>query len=891
MRRLPVLFLPFILPFSLLAQFTTGNLEGRVVDTTGAAIVGVNVQASSEALQGIRGCNTDDAGHFRLPALPPAYYSVKFTHVTTQPLTLENIRIFLGRTTNAGEIVLRERRIELEGVLVTAARPLIDPRSTVTGANLTDTKFNLLPINRSYVTMIQLAPQSSPSFYDDGTNIAGATGIENRYFIDGADVTDVFRGISGTQLPYNFIREVEVRSGAYEAEYSSSLGGIVNAITYSGGNEMHGQVFGFFTNNRFSGSPRFSVGKPPSGSFSEYDIGVSLGGPILRDKLWYYVAYNPKFQSEDVEVPGQPNQNDHSTTHMFASKLSWNLNESNLFTLSVAGDPTVRRGVGVDFRYGGAMNPLKVLDLNCYLSNIRTGSTNIVMTGTHTLGANTLLESSLSYVSRSAGYDPVGYSEPYFFVDQFSNVQSGTYQRSLDRTATIHAGIRAIVTLDAHTLKAGIEYSELSHHSEDMWKWLWTFSENYFEYQFVNWAGETSSRNPSVFVQDSWLISERLTVNGGIRWDPQWLIASDGTTGQKILGTVAPRLGIIYQPGKIGSDRLVASVGRFYQPLSLYLSSQMHLISAYVRPVGYDHDPRIDTSGGNVYGDFQGHMTNVRDLSGQYYDEITLGYESEMVSGLKAGARLIYRNLGQAVNTGYDYTRGLSVYGNPGSAPLEMYPKAKREYKAMELTLERSDPTGLSFQASYVLSSNYGNYEGLADVTFTALHGAQELSPNGATVYVNPVMLNNNLGLLPDDRTHQFKFFSSYPITPGFTIGVSGYWTSGTPLNELGSSTPSTGLWPIFLKPRGSLGRTPSIWDANLRLVYDLGGMIQTTFHPRLILDVLHLFGQKTGVYYDETHYFYADDSGNQLGPNPNYGLPIAFQPPMSARLGMEVIF
>jgi hypothetical protein len=289
---------------------------------------------------------------------------------------------------------------------------------------------------------------------------------------------------------------------------------------------------------------------------------------------------------------------------------------------------------------------------------------------------------------------------------------------------------------------------------------------------------------------------------------------------------VAPRLGIIFQPGAIGSERLVLSAGRFYQPLSLYLSSQMHLVSAYMRQVSYGHDPRIDTTGGNLDGDFQGHMTNVKDLRGQYYDEITLGYETELASGLKAGARLIYRNLGEAVNTGF--TPAGQVYGNPGSPPMEIFPKATREYRAMELSLENNDPAGLSFQASYVLSRNYGNYEGLFDVTFMSIHGGQELSPNGCSFYYSPVMSNNSLGLLPDDRTHQFKFYCSYPISPGFTMGVSGYWTSGTPLNELGTSTPSTGRWPIFLRPRGSLGRSPSVWDLNFRLVHDLGGMMKT---------------------------------------------------------------
>ena len=222
---------------------------------------------------------------------------------------------------------------------------LIDPRSTATGVNLTDTQFEILPIDRNYIAMVQLSPQSSPSFYGDGTNVSGATGIENRYFIDGAEVTDPWLGISGAQLPYNFVREVQVRSGAYEAEYQSSLGGIVNVVTYSGGNETHGQVFGFYTNNRFSGSSRLALGEAPRGSFSEYDVGFSLGGPIAHDRLWYFIAYNPRFQSEVVPVPGQPDQDARATTHMFASKLTWGVDEANLITFTFLGDPTAQRGV------------------------------------------------------------------------------------------------------------------------------------------------------------------------------------------------------------------------------------------------------------------------------------------------------------------------------------------------------------------------------------------------------------------------------------------------------------------------------------------------------------------------------------------------------------------
>ena len=242
--------------------------------------------------------------------------------------------------------------------------------------------------------MVQLSPQSSPSFYGDGTNVSGATGIENRYFIDGAEVTDPWLGISGAQLPYNFVREVQVRSGAYEAEYQSSLGGIVNVVTYSGGNETHGQVFGFYTNNRFSGSSRLALGEAPRGSFSEYDVGFSLGGPIAHDRLWYFIAYNPRFQSEVVPVPGQPDQDARATTHMFASKLTWGVDEANLITFTFLGDPTAQRGIGV------GMYPATVLDLNSWLSDIQSGSLSLALNGTHTLNPDILLQSTVSFITK-----------------------------------------------------------------------------------------------------------------------------------------------------------------------------------------------------------------------------------------------------------------------------------------------------------------------------------------------------------------------------------------------------------------------------------------------------------------------------------------------------------
>jgi hypothetical protein len=385
-------------------------------------------------------------------------------------------------------------------------------------------------------------------------------------------------------------------------------------------------------------------------------------------------------------------------------------------------------------------------------------------------------------------------------------------------------------------------------------------------------------------------LSERFCVNAGIRWDPQFMIASDGTVAQEILGGVGPRLGIIYQPGIIGSQKITASLGRFYQPVSLNLSSAYHIKRVNTYDVFYAQDPRVDTAGAVYYPGVISFVGNVRGLEGQYYDEVTLGYENEISPGLRIGIRGSYRNLGQGIEDAWSNEESQMHYGNPGSPPLEKWPKVKRQYASLELTVDRVDPVGVSFQASYLLSRNDGNYEGLAQATYMSSTASLEVFPNTSFAFHSPEMMNNAQGLLPDDRTHSFKFFGSYSFAFGLTVGASGYWVSGTPLSEFGTGLPPF-KFPIFLQKRGSMGRTPSIWDLNLRLVYDLAGVIQTTWHPRFIVDVLHLFSQKTAVQIDQQQYRNADDDGNQLDPNPNYGVPFQFQPPMSVRLGMEVNF
>jgi len=147
-------------------------------------------------------------------------------------------------------------------------------------------------------------------------------------------------------------------------------------------------------------------------------------------------------------------------------------------------------------------------------------------------------------------------------------------------------------------------------------------------------------------------------------------------------------------------------------------------------------------------------------------------------------------------------------------------------------------------------------------------------------------------GLLPNDRTHVFKFSGSYRFDFGLTAGTFLTWQSGTPLNEFGGTSllPGPGLFG-FVQPRGTAGRTSSFFDLNLRLTYDLALGAASKRDVRFFLDVFHLISDREPVTFDQVHYFNLDSEGNQILPNPLYGQPTRFHLPTALRLGVQFGF
>ncbi len=883
-KNLLFLFLFFSVQ-NLSGQSTTGNLEGWIYNEKYQPIRGANVLFISGSLQGNRGTDTDDHGYFFIKALPVGIYSVKINHVAYQQVNINNIHLILGQTISLGEIHLTLKTYETEPVIVSGEKFSINTRSAANGKILSAGQFNKLPLERNYFQMAELLPYANHSYKGDGgTNFAGSTGIENRFFIDGAEVTSPTFGGTLFELPNNFIREVEVKTGGYQAEFQSSLGGIINAVTFSGSNEFHGKIFGYFTNNNFSRAPRMSLGQPPNGSYLNFDFGFGFGGAIIKNKLWFFAAYDPNSISEDVYVNGLGMQKSYFAEHKFAGKLTWSLNKNNLFAFSICGDPYKGR----DVFSGGS---LSVVNPEYSSADVSVFSASSFLKGIHTISNVLLLESSLSMRMLEETIKPISAkgSEPWF-DDYTSGISSGGlgFYQNKPSINQFSAGIKGELTIKNHTIKAGLEYSINSTTRDSKQNGIEHNANGYIVYELFT-QGTVKQNNFSTFIQDSWQIFPRLCFNAGVRWDPQWFIASDGSFAQKITDQVQPRLGLIYQPGVLGSQKITASFGRFYQPVMQALSIAYHIKDSYFNISSYPNDPRVDTGGAFHVPNLNPFIKNIPGVEGQYYDEYSLGYEHIIFSEFKIGIQGIYRSLGQGIEDGAVSLENQAkygsrdVYGNPGSGMLSSLPKMKREFTALELTLERFSAKSFNFLCSYVLSRNWGNYDGLAETSDVT--GGSSIGANISGQFELPERMANIDGLLPNDRTHVFKLSGSYVFDFGLTAGIIFQWMSGTPLNEFGripmfySST--------FLRQRGSVGRTPSIWDLNFRFMYDVSRFFSFGSSANLMLDVLHVASQRAIIDYDQYHY----NTPDETGVNQDYMMPVQFQPPMSIRLGMEVDF
>src|SRR6185436_3001646 len=266
---------------------TSGAIQGTVSDdANGESLVGVTIVVSSPALQSAQTAISDENGFYKIGELPPGTYLVTFYYAK---LTIERsgITVSINKTTPVFQR-LKLAQATGEIVKITDTAPAIDPTSTTQGITLDKNYLRNVPNpGRTFETSLGAAAGSQNDGF--GVSFSGSSSLENQYVVDGVNTTGLTYGTVGTPVINDFIEEIEVVTGGYNAEYGRATGGVVNVVTKTGSNELKGSVFGYWQPGILTAerktTPQNSTSIDATAN-SAYiaDAGFELGGPIIRDR-------------------------------------------------------------------------------------------------------------------------------------------------------------------------------------------------------------------------------------------------------------------------------------------------------------------------------------------------------------------------------------------------------------------------------------------------------------------------------------------------------------------------------------------------------------------------------------------------------------------------------
>lgn len=338
---------------------TKGSISGTVTDTNGGALPNAKVTVSGA--QGETSVQTNDQGIFRVSDLIPGVYTVSIEQAGFKKGVASNVVVNVGVATTVNPKL--EAGAISEIVTVTAGAE-IDQASTAVSSNLNDQLFNNIPVARTVSSLFYLAPGTTDSLGGgrDNPSISGGSALDNLYVADGVNITDsAFGGIGtfsrsygalGTGINTSFVKEVQVKTAGFEPQYGQATGGIVNIITQSGGNDFHGAIYGYARPKAFEATRKqrddFSTNKAGKLLHIEnYDAGVDFGGPIVKNKLFFFGSFNPTVARNVVIGADGSGLKTLLGTHVqrfrtynYALKADWNINSNHSLAYSIYGDPT-----------------------------------------------------------------------------------------------------------------------------------------------------------------------------------------------------------------------------------------------------------------------------------------------------------------------------------------------------------------------------------------------------------------------------------------------------------------------------------------------------------------------------------------------------------------------
>ncbi|MDH7513847.1 MAG: TonB-dependent receptor [Clostridiales bacterium] len=912
----------------------SGRIYGTVTDQDGNPLPGVAVEATSPSLVGKASTVTDASGIYRLFALHPGTYRITFTLQGFKPLIREGIIISIDQTLKL-DVSLEMGALE-EEVTVIGKSPLIDIKSTTKGMTLSKEMFEVLPRGRNFDSLVTAVPGVNYEPWAGGLSVDGATVAENVYFIDGSNVMRVDTGRPQQSAAFEFVDEVKIIASGYGAEHGGALGGVVSVITRQGGNEYHGELIGYYSGSMLSGSYRdelrlnprnimiaeyvnYQTGKnlelyPGKDKHNRYEGGFSLGGYILKDRLWFFGSVLPVYETQVRKgvFLAEPDFTQDYTLKDYAYN----------FSIKITGQPVGFMRLGASFVNNFTKSRGRLPE--------RDGSSSPT--------DPTLAKYGWDYPNYSAN----AFADFTFGNNFMVNMRGGRFmydrtnqQYTADVPRQYHSGDGIGVYVSTTDPRYRVRAWQTRPRIYETKKYL--HYKNYFNSDFtyyLNLAGEhafkfgvewvrqgedvdstISSEFPEVFLnwnrplilggvnygkgdygyyevrgskvtgpfgewynvyndrwalyfQDSWTIADKFTLNVGIRAESEYVPAYTTEEALKEVGLsgsfkplefgwgekIAPRIGFIYDVFGDASLKIFGSYGLYFDVIKTYMAA--HSYAGFKWKSAYYKLETLDWQQIGVGGNFPGELMQIFDWRHPSFEstdpdlkpvsqrEISFGAEKMLMENLSFTTRFVQKHLRHIIedvgvivpgvgevyyecNPGFGY----SLHEGHGTGKFDPKypetPKAKREYYALNLSLEKRLANNWLAGFSYTWSRLTGNTSGLA-----ASDEYGRVSPYVERMFDNWAMaVTKDLGYidgpLPTDRPHFFKAYGAYTFPFRLTIGAVVNAMSGVPFTETWSIL-GTYWYPFnrhyYRDESGNLKqkRTPFHWIANVYAEYNL---------------------------------------------------------------------
>jgi hypothetical protein len=603
---------------------TTGTVSGDLTDASGGVLPGVSVVFTNQVNQRVHTVQTDGSGAYRIE-LPPGQYSVRFELSGFARQETPNFEVQLGRIYDL-DASLKVGNVT-EAVQVTAENaPLVDTRSTIIAHNVTAEEIDRLPKGRSFQSIALTAPSVNSGEIEGGFQVNGASGAENAFTVDGVVTNSLINGSSRQNTVFEYIQEVQVKTTGIPAEYGGALGGVISAVTKSGGNIFTGETHYYIDGSPLSAGPVKRLVMSPVDDISvqywqdekqsdvRQEFGGSIGGPIVRDKLFFFGSFSPRIAVRDNMYRfsnGAEQGNIERTQKLVqafgkvsAGSRRVNAYVSSLITPSyISGTLPAYDGFGANYRSSSLASnePSKERGWEQMQANVN-GNVDVVI-------------SNGAYATFRGGYFHDRYTDTG--IPQTTNY---TYQTATSNCATIGCTVpanlagpvltqntpraqitnfdttkRALFNADYnhtfqsmgwHTLKGGFGVQHTLNDVNSTYPggyvdifWGSTLAlagqpndRGAYGYYAVNDRGvfgKAGANILSLYVQDQWQIHDRLTLNIGLRTENENVPAYKTEVQDNVFEfgwkeKLAPRLGFSYDVTGTGRGKVYASYGRYY---------------------------------------------------------------------------------------------------------------------------------------------------------------------------------------------------------------------------------------------------------------------------------------------------------------------------------------